>query len=69
MKAENAANLRKSPVIAAPKSQMKDFLADDHDEASTGASTPKGKPIADLFPQATIMFAGKFCWVLKLRVD
>jgi hypothetical protein len=45
----------------APKSQLKTFLADGQkqNDQKNGVTTYSGKPIADLFPSATVMFGGK----------
>jgi len=41
----------------APKNQLKEFLHDDEDEGerATGENMFKTKPIADLFPETTVM--------------
>jgi class 3 adenylate cyclase len=46
----------KSRFGFAPKSQLKEFLSDGS-AVETGESAFKTKPIADLFPETTIMFA------------
>jgi class 3 adenylate cyclase len=48
-------DLAKNSHTPKTKSQLKDFLSDGEQE--TGLSAFKTKPIADLFPETTIMFA------------
>jgi class 3 adenylate cyclase len=57
--AEKEKNRRRIGFGMAPKSQLKNFLEDeDHTESpSAGELIHKTKPIADLFPNTTIMFA------------
>ncbi len=45
---------------AAPKLRLKNFMVNDHKEIETTAVDAKGnaaEPIADLFPEATVLFA------------
>ena len=53
-RAEEEAQERRRGVGYAPKSQLKEFLADDGVERPT-TKKRRGKPIADLFPQVTVM--------------
>ncbi|CAB9527346.1 Receptor-type guanylate cyclase gcy [Seminavis robusta] len=61
VEAELAANKKGRSRFAAPKTQLKSFLSDGQkekdDQQQQGVTAFGGKPIADLFPSATVMFA------------